>query len=243
MKFAATAAFVAAAALAVPVLVAPAFADPRPEERIVETSGEGSASIAPDLAIVSSGVLTSAPGAAAALKANAAAMTKVFAAAKQAGIEDRDIATSGLSVQPQYDYGDGSKPRSPTLVGYEARNTVTIRVRAVDKAGGVVDALVAAGSNQIEGLSFEVSNRSGKLDEARREAVKDARHKAELLATAAGAKLGAVQSIREDADEGEPARPFAMRAKAFDAAAAPTPIAKGEQELRARATVRWRLED
>lgn len=242
MRFAAAAALVAAVAVTAHAFATPALAEPRPEEGIVETSGEGSASVAPDLAIVSSGVVTSSPTAATALKANAAAMTKVFAAAKQAGIEDRDIATSGLSVQPQYDYGDGARPRSPTLVGYEARNTVTIRVRAVDKAGSVVDTLVAAGSNQIEGLSFDVSNRSAKLDEARREAVKDARRKAELLATAAGAKLGAVLSIREGADEDEPVRPFAARAKALDAAA-PTPIAKGEQELRAHATVRWRLED
>ncbi|MFC3692855.1 SIMPL domain-containing protein [Chenggangzhangella methanolivorans] len=231
----------AAALLAAAALASPALAEPQPKPRSVTATGEGSISAAPDLAIVSSGVVTSAPGAADALKANAEAMTKVFAAAKKAGIEDRDVATSGLSVQPQYDYGDGQRPRAPKLTGYEARNMVTIRVRQIDKAGGLVDALVAAGSNQIEGFSFEISDRDEKLDAARGEAVKDARRKAELYAAAAGAKLGQALSIEEAGDVGEPARPFAMRAKAMDAA--PTPIAKGEQELTARVTVRWKLED
>jgi len=209
---------------------------------VIETSGEGSVSVTPDLAIVSSGVVTTAPGAADALKANAAAMTKVFEAAKRAGVEDRDLATSGLSVQPQYDYGDGSKPRPPRLVGYEARNTVTVRVRAIETTGAVVDSLVAAGANQIDGFSFDVSNRSEKLDEARRDAVRDARRKAELYAAAAGVKLGRALTIREDADMGEPIRPFAMRAKAMDAAPS-TPVAKSDQDLRARATVRWQIAD
>lgn len=235
MKSAATAAFAAL------LLVSPAIADTRPEPRAITTSGEGSVSATPDLAIVASGVTTTAPGAAAALKANAAAMAKVFEAAKKEGIEDRDIATSGLSVQPQYDYGDGQKPRAPKLVGYQARNMVTIRIRAIDKAGAVVDSLVEAGSNEIESFSFDVSERGAKLDAARKDAVSDARRKAELYASAAGAKLGRVLSIEEEAEAGEPARPFAMRAKAMDAA--PTPIAKGEQELTAKITVRWAIED
>ena len=230
-----------AAVLCAAFLVSPAFAQSAPEPRSVTTSGEGSVSAAPDLAIISSGVTSTATTAAEALKANAAAMAKVFDAAKKAGIEDRDLATLGLSVQPQYDYGDGQKPRAPKLTGYQARNMVTIRVRAIDKAGAVVDSLVGAGSNEIEGFSFDVSDRGAKLDAARRDAVADARRKAELLATAAGAKLGQVLQVTEESDQSEPVRPFAMRAKAMDAA--PTPIAKGEQELTANVTVRWLLEN
>lgn len=236
-----TFAFALAACLA---SVVPAAAEEARVPPSVTVIGEGGVSAAPDLAIVSSGVVTQAPTAAAALKANAAAMTKVLAAVKQAGIEERDVATSGIGVQPQYDYGaDSSNPRSPRLVGYEVRNVVTIRSRAVDHAGDLVDSLVQAGSNQIEGFSFDVSDRNRKLDQARREAMADARRKAELYAAAAGAKLGAPLSIEEETSGNEePMRPFAMRAKAMDAAPA-TPIAKGEQELRARVVVRWTLEN
>lgn len=231
------------ALLAIAATAAPAFADEARVPPSLTVTGEGSVSATPDIAIVSSGVVTQAQTAAAALKANAAAMTKVLAAVKQAGIEERDVATSGIGVQPQYDYGnDSSNPRSPRLVGYEVRNVVTIRSRNVDRAGDLVDGLVQAGSNQIEGLSFDVSDRNEKLDEARRDAVADARRKAELYATAAGVKLGAPLSIEETGGLEEPVRPFAMRAKAMDAAAA-TPIAKGEQELRARVVVRWKLEN
>ena len=231
------------ALLAIAATAAPAFADEARVPPSLTVTGEGSVSATPDIAIVSSGVVTQAQTAAAALKANAAAMTKVLAAVKQAGIEERAVATSGIGVQPQYDYGnDSSNPRSPRLVGYEVRNVVTIRSRNVDRAGDLVDGLVQAGSNQIEGLSFDVSDRNEKLDEARRDAVADARRKAELYATAAGVKLGAPLSIEETGGLEEPVRPFAMRAKAMDAAAA-TPIAKGEQELRARVVVRWKLEN
>lgn len=223
------------------VLPLPALAQDLPAPPpSVTVSGEGMVAAAPDIAIIQSGVVTRAGAAGEALKANAAAMTKVLAAISQAGVADRDVGTSGLTVQPQYDYGDGSAPRTPKLSGYEVRNTVTIRSRAVDKLGPLVDALVAAGSNQIDNLAFEVSDQDKRLDDARRAAVADARRKAELYAAAAGAKLGVVISIDEmDVPDG-PVRPMAMRAKAMDAA--PTPIARGEQELQVRVTARWRLE-
>ncbi len=213
--------------------------DPRPA---VTVTGDGMVSIAPDRAIVTSGVVTRAPTASAALKANAAAMTKVMAALKDVGIADRDVGTSGLSVQAQYDYGEGSAPRTPKLTGYEVRNTVSIRARDVDKVGDLVDAVVAAGSNQIEGLVFDVSDRTAKLDDARKQAIADARRKAELYAAGAGATLGAPLSIDEQDAAGEGPRPqmFALRAKSADAAA-PTPVARGEQEINVRVTVRWEL--
>jgi uncharacterized protein len=207
----------------------------------VVVAGEAAVTAVPDVATVSSGVVTREPTAGAALKANAAAMAKVMETVKAAGVADRDVATSGFAVQPQYDYGDGSSPRAPKLVGYEVRNMVTVRSRAVDRLGELIDALVGAGSNEIEGLSFEVSDREKRSDEARRAAMDDARRRAALLAESAGARLGAVLSIEEAADQEPPVRPFAARAKALDAAPA-TPIARGEQEIRARVTVKWRLD-
>ncbi|RXF75301.1 SIMPL domain-containing protein [Hansschlegelia zhihuaiae] len=231
----------AAAGAAIWLAATPAHAaDAAPSA--VAVSGEGMVATAPDIAIVTTGVVTRAGAAGAALKANAAAMTKVLAAIRAAGIEERDVGTSGLSVQPQYDYGDGGTPQAPKLVGYEVRNVVTVRSRAVDRLGELIDSLVQAGSNQIEGLAFDVSDREARLDEARRAAIADARRKAALYAEAAGARLGGVLSIEEDPSADEPVRPFAGRAKALQAAAPATPIARGEQELRARVTVRWRLE-
>lgn len=213
-----------------------------PPPPAVSVTGEGSVTAVPDLAIITSGVVTRAPTAGAALKANAVAMTKALQALKDAGVAERDFGTSGLSVQPQYDYGDNDNRRPATLVGYEVRNAVTIRALDVGKVGDLVDALVKAGSNQIEGLVFDISDKEAKLDEARRGAIADARRKAALFAEGAGARLGAVLSVEEDSSGGpEPVRAFAMRSKMADAAPA-TPIARGEQELSVRVSTKWILE-
>lgn len=209
--------------------------------RAITVVGEGLAFATPDVAIVTGGVVTRDKTAGGALKANAAAMTKVLAAVRQAGVADRDVGTAGLGVQPRYDDDESGSGRAAKLAGYEARNLVTIRSRTIDRFGELVDALVGAGANQIENLAFDVEERERILDQARRSAVADARRKAELLAAAAGAKLGPVMSIDEDAGYSEPAQPYARNMKAMDAAAS-TPIAKGELELRARVTVRWGLE-
>lgn len=203
----------------------------------INVVGEGTATAVPDIAIVTSGVVTRADTAGAALKANSAAMTKVLAVVKAAKVEDRDVGTSGLTVQPQYDYADN---RAPKLSGYEVRNAVTIRARDLDGLGGLLDNLVGAGSNQIEGLVFDVADREAKLDEARKAAIADARRKAELFAAEAGVKLGSVIAIDERTTSPEPVRPYALRAKAMDSAAA-VPIARGEQELRAEVSVRWSI--
>lgn len=223
------------------VAASPALADAPPPPAIT-VSGEGLSAAAPDIAILTSAVVSAAPTASAALKANAAAMTKVLAAAKQAGVADRDVGTTGLTVQPQYDYGSGgSNARAPKLVGYEARNALAIRSRAVEKLGELIDALVQAGSNQIENLAFDIAEKDARLDDARRAAMKDARRKAELYAQSAGVKLGPLLALDEDASGAEPSQPFAGRMKAMDAAPA-TPIARGEQELRVRVTAKWGIE-
>ncbi len=207
----------------------------------VTVTGEGVVSVAPDIAIVTCAVLTDAPTAEAALKANAASTTKALAALNAAGVADRDVQTSGISLEPQYDYGDGANRHAPKLVSYRVRNALTIRSRAIDALGPLLDRLTAAGANQIEGLAFDVSERAARLDQARKDAIADARRKAELYAAGAGARLGDPLEIDEEADEAPiAARPFAARAKALEAAPA-TPVAKGEEELRARVTVRWAL--
>ena len=120
-------------------------------------------------------------------EANNTAMAKVLAALKTAGIDARDIQTSRLSLQPQY--APNRSGPSP-ITGYRASNRVTVRIRDVGKVAGVIDTLVGSGANDIGNISFEVSQESKLLDEAREKAVADARRKAEIYARAAGVTLG-----------------------------------------------------
>ena len=192
-------AILAAAIAAGTLLAAPALAQIVPPAAI-SVSGEATVSVPPDLALVEGGVTSEAKTAREASDANNAAMGKVLQALKGAGIEAKDVQTSRLSLQPQ---SAPNRSGPPAIVGYRASNRVTIRVRDVTKVANVIDTLVAAGANDIGGINFMVSQASKLLDEAREQAVADARRKAEIYAKAAGVTLGAPLSISE---EGSPAR-------------------------------------
>ena len=223
--------------LAVALLVAaPAVAeDARPTTLTI--TAEGHVDRAPDLAELSGGVVTQAPTAAAALAANATRMTAVVAAVRRAGVAERDIATSGLTLAPQYRYGDN---QPPVLTGYQVTNTVAVRTRALADAGRLVDALVAAGANQISGPAFRVEDADAALDAARTGAVAAARARATLYATAAGLHVARIRSIVEGGGDGFAPRPVMMmsRAKIADA----TPVEPGEVALTARVTVVFDLD-
>jgi uncharacterized protein YggE len=158
-------------------------------------------------------------------------MTNVLAAIREAGVADRDVQTSRLSLQPQYEQGKAGPAR---LLGFQVTNQVTIRIRDIDKFPGILDRAIAAGANEMSGIEFVVSEQSKLLDQARDDAVTDARRKAELYAKAAGVKLGPVTSITEEGSS--PPRPAvqAMRASAV-------PVAPGEQLLRAAVSVTFEL--
>ena len=144
---------------------APAFAaDEAAKPTTLTITAEGHFDRAPDIAELSGGVVSQAATAAAALSANATRMTSVIAAVRRAGIAPRDIATSVLSLQPQYRYTNGE---APVLTGYQVTNTVGLKVRNLPDAGRLVDALVAAGANQISGPSFRVDDAEGTLNAAR----------------------------------------------------------------------------
>ncbi len=185
----------------------PALAAETPPPTISVT-GEGRVEAAPDMATVALGVQTDALTAAAAMAENSAKLAAVIDRLKAAGIEPRDIQTSGLSLGPRYDYSqqDGTPPK---LVGYSASNMVTVRVRALDSVGGVLDGVVSGGANTLNGLSFGMADDRPLMDAARKEAVADAAAKAALYAEAAGVKLGRVMSIAE-AGGYAPPRPMAM---------------------------------
>ena len=186
----------AASALAALLFAAsPSLADEVKMPRTISLSGHGEVKAAPDMAIVTTGVSTQAATAADALAANTTAMTALFAALKAAGIAEKDMQTSNFMIQPRYDYNDGKQP--PVLVGYDVSNTVTVTVRQIDSLGALLDTVVKAGSNQINGISFDVSTPTEGLDEARKLAAADATRKAKLYAETLGVTLGPVLSISE----------------------------------------------
>jgi uncharacterized protein len=214
------------------LLAAPALAQTALPAAISVT-GEATISVAPDLAEVDGGVTTEAKTAREASEANNAAMGKVLLALKGAGIDEKDFQTSRLSLQPQ---NAPNRTGPAAIVSYRASNRVTIRVRDVTKAAGVIDVLVGAGANDIGGINFMVSQASKLLDDAREQAVADARRKAEIYARAAGVTLGAPLSISEDGSPGPV--PFRRMVAGMAAAA---PVAQGEETLRVTVNVSWAI--
>jgi hypothetical protein len=212
------------------LLAAPARADGL--QPAISVTGEASISVPPDLAEVEAGVTTDSKSAREASDANNAAMGKLLLALKAAGVDPKDIQTSRLSLQPQ-NAPNHSGP--PAIVGYRASNRVTVRLHDVAKVAGTIDMLVGAGANDIDGINFTVSQASKLLDDARTQAVADARRKAEIYAKAAGVTLGAPLSISEG---GAPVPMF--RAKVASAMA-PTPVAQGEETLSVTVNVTWAI--
>jgi uncharacterized protein YggE len=229
----------AAAIMAAALFGAPALAETAPAETappaVISVTGEATISVAPDLAQVDGGVTTEAKTAREASDANNAAMGKVLLALKGAGIEEKDFQTSRLSLQPQ-SAPSRNGPGPSTIVGYRASNHVTIRLHEVTKVASVIDTLVAAGANDIGGIGFMVSKASKLLDEAREQAVADARRKAEIYAKAAGVTLGVPLSISEGGAPGP--MPFRKIAAPMAAAA---PVAQGEETLAVTVSVTWAI--
>lgn len=220
-------------AIAVALLVTPAFADDFPSA--ISVSGEATMSAAPDLAQIDAGVASDAKSAKEASDANNAAMSKVLAALKGAGIAEKDYQTSRLSLQPQY--GQNKSTGASPVVGFRASNRVTVKIRDVTKVAGIIDTLVGAGANDIGNISFEVTQASKLLDDARVQAVADARRKAEIYAKATGVTLGAPLSVSEG---GAPVPLFKAR-MATAPMAAPAAVAPGEETLSVTVNVSWAI--
>lgn len=200
-------------------------------------SATGHAAQAPDRARVSAGVVTQAPTAGAAMRANAAQMNAAFKALKAAGIKDRDITTSQMSLRPQYDYQNRKAPR---ITGYEVRNTVSALSDDLDKVGAMLDALVSAGVNNIAGVTFSIKDAKSARAKARMDAIAQAREKAENMAKAAGVSLGKVLEIREGANYSP--RPLPMLMANFSDSMESTPVAAGEQTLSVTVKITYALE-
>lgn len=207
-------------------------------ERTISISATGHAYAEPDIASINTGVITEAEVAKNALAANTEAMTKVIATLNEAGLEARDIQTTDFSIQPKYQYNQDNTP--PKLVGYTVSNQVSIRVRDLKKLGVILDAVVRSGSNQINGIQFDVSGAPALRDTARKQAVENARKMAELYAGAAGVKLGPILKIEEAQAYAGPQPNYRMQAAAADGA--PVPIAGGQQAIDVQVNIVWALQ-
>lgn len=202
---------------------------------VITVTGQAGVKVAPDMATLRIGVETLEATAAEAMEKNSAQMRRVQEALRAAGLKDRDLQTSGLSVQPEYSYPEKGER---VLQGYEASNGLNVQVRDLEKLGGILDQVTRDGANDIGGLSFGLQESAKALDEARVAAVKDARRRAEMMAEAEGVKLGRVLEIREGSAPG----PIPMmRMAAAEALMSPAPIEAGEMEYSASVTVTWEL--
>jgi uncharacterized protein YggE len=193
----------------------------------------------PDVARISAGVVTQAPTATAAIQQNAQQMTSVRAALRRAGIADRDIQTSQISLNPEYRYTEN---RAPTLIGYRASNEVSVRFRDIANTGKILDALVAQGANQINGPMLMLDKPEQALDEARTAALKTAQGRAELYARSLGRRVKRILSISEAGGSfPQPPRPMAMEMRGA-ADAASSKIDPGEQIVAVSLSVSFELE-
>jgi uncharacterized protein YggE len=203
----------------------------------ITVTGEGVVHAAPDMATLSMGVSTEGESAQAALGANSEQLAAVLARLKAAGIEDRDIQTSGLSLGPRYDYS--SSGEAPKTTGYVASNMVTVRVRALGSLGEVLDKAVADGANALNGVTFGLQDPNPSIDAARRLAIADALYRAKLYAEAAGVNLGKVVKIDEANGF---SRPMPTEMAGF-AKSADVPVAAGELDISATVTVIYEIAD
>lgn len=231
---------------ALPAAAVPAAAEapiaplaPLPSEAtLLEVSAEGRTTRVPDVALVNAGVVTTAPTAAAAFAANAEQMARVLSALDKAGIAKRDTQTASVQLQPQYRYENN---RPPVLTGYQATNSVNVKLRDIARGGRVVDALVRAGANQVNGPTLTIDEPDTALDEARADAIKRARARAELYAKAAGLTVARILSISEEGGSYQPAPPPVAMMRASAAPMADTEMRAGEQDVTVRVAVRFVL--
>ncbi|MDB5677648.1 SIMPL domain-containing protein [Sphingomonas bacterium] len=223
------------------IAAAPATAQAAPaivlDGTILDVSATGKTTRVPDIATIRAGVVTQSATAAQALADNARRMAGVLAALKTAGVQPRDIATSNVSLQPQYRY-ENDKP--PVITGYQASNTVSVRFRDVAKSGAILDALVAQGANQIDGPNLSLDQPDAAFDEARVDAVKRARARAELYAKAAGLNVVRILTISEGGDVAGSPMPIAYMAR-DKLQAVPTSISPGETDVTVTVSVRFLL--
>ena len=214
-------------------------------ERLITVAGEGTVEGAPDMALITLGVVNEARAAAEALTANSQSMTRILDALKQGGIEPRDLQTSGFSVDPVYSQPpqgqDSSVPFRPEIVGYRVQNNITLRIRDLTRVGALLDQVVTLGANSISGPTFTVEDPTALQDRARSAAIADAIRKGNLYAAAADVELGPI--FRSDENYAPPPQPYAAPMMRMEAAQSDVPIEGGALSFKMQVAVSWLIED
>jgi uncharacterized protein YggE len=232
----------------IPLAVLAAFAAPLraqqpapvpPTPQIV-TNGEGEAQVTPDRARVHLAVETRGKTAAEAAAENARIQTAVIARLRALGIPAERITTVGYNVQPEYSRNRENEATQPRVIGYVAFNTVRADVWRMDQVGPVIDAALAAGSNRVGALDMYSSREDSVRRQALANAVNAARADAEAMATAAGGRLGPLLELTSGGFY-RPQPASAMMRGGMEVQAADTPIAAGEQTVRANVMARWQF--
>ncbi len=205
----------------------------------IAATGKGEIKVTPDVAYVSVGVTTQNADAKKASADNANKMDALYKAVKALGIDEKDIKTVNIGLNPQYDY-NGAKPK---ITGYMATNTVSITVRDVKKTGDVIDAAVNAGGNDLNGVSFDLLDKSKAYSDALTAAVKDAKAKVDAMAGAAGITQITPFTITESSYQAYPV--YSGVREAADAAKggtnAPTQVSAGEMTITASVTAEFQI--
>jgi uncharacterized protein YggE len=234
--------FIAACLAAATALSTPAHAQQASINQTIagtrlDVTATGEVTRVPDLAIINAGVVTRASTARSALQQAANKMARVRAALARAGVADRDIQTSNISLNPDYAYENNRPPR---LTGYNASNQVTVRFRDIANAGEILDALVAEGANSINGPTLTIDRPEAALDEARTRAIAAGRSRAELYARSMGLRVVRVVAVSESGGSYPVPPPVVMmRAEAADAS---TKIDPGEQKLQVTLAMTFELQ-
>jgi len=210
--------------------VTQAQAGPQEPYPRIAVSGQGSADIAPDMAVLQLTVTREAETAREALDANSAAMAQVLKALRDEGVAERDLQTTNFSIQPKYVYPSPksqAEDRSPRIVGYTVRNGLSVRVRELDNLGKIMDKSVTLGVNEGGNILFTNDDPAAAIEQARARAVADAMGKAKALATAAGVRLGKVLELSEQSYQPGPV-PMMKAEMMMSRAADAVPVAAGE---------------
>jgi uncharacterized protein len=197
-------------------------------QRTITVSGMGAATLAPDIASFSAGVTETSASVADTQNSVNTKTNAIIDALRQGGVDvDKDVKTSGYSVQPQYNYPQNG---APVLTGYRVTNNVNVTVRDITKVGQLLDGVTKAGANQVGGVSFGLADPEAVSRTAREQAVQNARAKADTLAKATGVSVGIVMTIDDESTTPSPPRPVAAPAAntAAGSAAVPPPIQTGE---------------
>ena len=212
-------------AAALVMAMAAAFVAPVRAETLLQVTGEGRMTAAPDMAVISLRVSREGATAAGVTAEMAAAARAVLAALGAQGVAERDVQTSALQLNPRWTRpADGQAPR---IVGYEAATGFEVRIRDLDRFGAVMDAVISDGANRFQGVRFALTDSRPMQDGARVAAFDDAMAKARLYAEASGMMVGDIRSIREATAGPRPiAEGLSMRAMAAD-----VPVAAGELDV------------